>query len=100
MCAAGTATVERQSGEEQVDAALPFLSFAAGAMAAAEILKLGLPGDHFAPNRVILNMRPAPRPVHAPLSIRENCVCRRRSTAVHRQMIEGTRFLGLIHEPV
>lgn len=99
MCAAGTVTVERKSGQEQVDAALPFLSFAAGAMAAAEIFKLGLPGYPFAPNRVILNTRPAPRTVAAQLSFRENCLCRRRSTAVHRQMIEGTRFAELIHEP-
>ena len=100
MCATGSITVKRESGEEQVDAALPFLSFAAGAMAAAEILKLGLPGYPFAPNRVILNTRPAPRTVHAPLSMRENCVCRRRSEAVHRQMMEGTRFAKLTHDPV
>lgn len=32
---------------EQIDAALPFLSFAAGLMAAAEMLKLALPGYPF-----------------------------------------------------
>ena len=94
-CATGGVTVERENGKKQVDAALPFLSFAAGAMAAAEILKLGLPGYPFTPNRVTLNTYPAPRPVLAPLSIRENCLCRRRSTSVHRKMIEGTRFSSL-----
>ena len=42
--ACATGKVIRQTDGEQIDAALPFLSFAAGLMAAAEILKLGLPG--------------------------------------------------------
>ena len=100
MCATGGVTVERENGKKQVDAALPFLSFAAGAMAAAEILKLGLPGYPFTTNRVILNTRPALRPVPAALSIRENCLCRSRNTSVHRQMIEGTRFSNLMQNSV
>ena len=72
----------------------------AGAMAAAEILKLDLSGYPFTPNRVILNTRPAPRPVPAALSIRENCLCRSRSTSVHRQIIEGTRFSNLMQYSV
>ena len=100
VCATGVVTVERGNGKKQVDAALPFLSFAAGAMAAAEILKLGLPGYPFTTNRVILNTRPALRPVPAALSIRENCLCRSRSTSVHRQMIEGTRFSNLLQNSV
>ena len=100
MCATGGVTVERENGKKQVDAALPFLSFAAGAMAAAEILKLGLPGYPFTTNRVILNTRPALRPVPAALSIRENCLCRSRNTSVHRKMIEGTRFSNLMQNSV
>jgi hypothetical protein len=42
ICASGGAT--SPTGEEMVDASLPFLSFAAGLMAAAEILKASLPG--------------------------------------------------------
>ena len=88
ICAGGP--VMRADGQDQVDAALPFLSFAAGAMAAAEILKLGLDGYPFAPNRVVLNTRPDVRPVHAPLSFRPGCICQRRSRAVHRQMIAAS----------
>lgn len=89
ICAGGSVT--RADGQEQMDAALPFLSFAAGAMAAAEILKLGLPGYPFAPNRVVLNTRPGVRPVHASLSFRPGCICQRRSRAVHRQMIVASQ---------
>ena len=100
VCATGGVTVERENVKKQVDAALPFLSFAAGAMAAAEILKLGLPGYPFTPNRVVLNTCPVPRPISAPFSIRENCLCRCRSTSVHRQMIEGSRFSSLMQNSV
>ena len=95
-CATGGVTVQRENAKKQVDAALPFLSFAAGAMAAAEILKLGLPGYPFTPNRVVLNTCPAPRTVPAPLSWRKNCLCRYRSVSVHRQMIAGSRFSSLM----
>src|SRR6266508_1505036 len=53
--ACATGMVVDQDGEQHVDAALPFLSFAAGVMAAAEILKLTLPGFPFTSNRVVLN---------------------------------------------
>lgn len=92
-CAAGE--VARSTGEERMDAALPFLSFAAGAMAAAEILKLSLPGYPFAPNRVILNTQPSIGTVQASLVQREGCYCQQRSQSVHRRMIAGTRFAGL-----
>lgn len=82
--------------EERVDAALPFLSFAAGAMAAAEILKLGLPGYPFAPNRVVLNTQPVVRALRASLVQRQGCICQRRSAKVHRQMVGGSRFAGLL----
>lgn len=74
-------------GNETVDAALPFLSFAAGAMAAAEILKCGLPGYPFTANRVILNTSPCLRAVHAPMSPRLDCICGYRSKSVHRKML-------------
>ena len=75
-----------------MDAALPFLSFAAGAMAASEILKVNLPGYPFSANRVIFNTCPYPRFVSAPMRFRKQCVCSQRSSAVHRRMIEGTRY--------
>ena len=90
QCATGEVAVGPDS--ERIDAALPFLSFAAGAMAAAEILKLGLPGYPFAPNRVVLNTQPAIRTLRAALSLRPHCICQRRSTTVRRQMMHGSRF--------
>ncbi|HNP37744.1 MAG TPA: ThiF family adenylyltransferase [Woeseiaceae bacterium] len=84
--ACGTAPVAQENGGE-IDAALPFLSFAAGAMAAAEILKRSLEGYPFSPNRVVLNTRPQIRSVPASLSLRPACICQHRSVAVHRQML-------------
>src|SRR5205807_10596227 len=46
--ACATGTVVSPVDGKQVDAAQPFISFAAGLMAAAEILKLGLRGYPFA----------------------------------------------------
>ena len=85
LCATGAAPEPDTGG--QMDAALPFLSFAAGAMAAAEILKRSLEGYPFTTNRVVLNTRPTARAIPAPLSFREGCICRHRSAAVHRQML-------------
>lgn len=85
-CATGSAP--QADGGEKMDAALPFLSFTAGAMAAAEILKRGLPGYPFAANRVILNTSPRIRPVHAALSSRSGCICGLRSEVVYRQMLD------------
>lgn len=83
------------SARVQVDAALPFLSFAAGLMAAAEITKVGLPGYPFSINRVTLLSRPAPRLAAARIPRREDCLCRSRSSAVHRRMLEGSRLASL-----
>jgi hypothetical protein len=93
-CATGEVTVHGH--EKPVDAALPFLSFPAGAMAAGEILKLGLAGYPFSPNRVVLHMQLSIRVVKASLTLRQECICQRRSAAVHRKMNEGTRFAGLL----
>lgn len=84
-CATGS--VPQSNGRERMDAALPFLSFAAGAMAAAEVLKQGLAGYPFAPNRMILNTSPCIRTVPAILSMRPRCICSQRSAAVHRRML-------------
>lgn len=80
------------TADKRIDAALPFLSFAAGAMAASEILKLSLPGYPFASNRVVLNTRPSVRAVRASQAQRDGCICERRSAVVHRQMIDRTRY--------
>lgn len=93
-----TVVKEEEDGEDQVDAALPFLSFAAGAMAAAEILKLNLPNYPFTPNKVVLSMYDKPRIVKVSSPIRKNCLCQKRSMAVHRKMIENTLFSHLKHK--
>ena len=84
--------------EENIDAALPFLSFAAGAMAAAEILKLGLTGYPFSSNRVILNTGVSPQLVSARLVFREQCICTQRSNNLHRRMIKGSRYADLSNQ--
>ena len=99
LCATGSVPAGQKGHEEQVDAALPYLSFAAGAMAAAEVLKLYLPGYPFTENRVILNTRPFPRIVPASLRFRADCLCRRRSADVHRKMVVGSHFADLTLKP-
>lgn len=94
-CATITVSSDKKSGEEQVDAALPFLSFAAGAMAAAEILKLSLSGYPFTPNKVELSMWNFPRIAKASSPIRKNCTCQERSLDIHRKMIENTLFADI-----
>lgn len=81
--------------DQQVDASLPFLSFAAGLMAAAEILKLQVPGYPFSANRVSLFSRPTPRFVPARIPRREGCLCNDRRPDIHRRMLEGSRFASL-----
>lgn len=100
LCATDSIELNKKDGAEQVDAALPFLSFAAGAMAAAEILKLYLPDFPYNSNRVILNLNtcPFPRIVPASLSFRKDCLCQRRNEIVHRKMVAGSHFANLMPE--
>jgi molybdopterin/thiamine biosynthesis adenylyltransferase len=77
---------------EQIDASLPFLSFAAGLMAAAEILKLHVAGYVMRPNRAFLMTKPEVRLVRAGIHFRDGCICRARSRAVHLAMLKGSRF--------
>jgi hypothetical protein len=84
-CATGS--MPQADSGKQVDAALPFLSFAAGAMAAAEVLKRNIPGYPFAPNRVVLNTSPNVRAVPASLLLRSDCICQHRSPSVYRQVL-------------
>ena len=80
-----------------VDASLPFLSFAAGLMAAAEAIKVGLPGFPYSANRVLFYPR-SDEPIHqVPLQAREGCVCTDRSRAVHKAVVKHTRF-GILYD--
>jgi len=95
LCATGEAVLP--TGDETVDAALPFLSFAAGLMAAAEILKATIPGYPFSPNRTTLYTHPEvlPRFVSSRVARRTDCLCASRRSSLHRAMIEGTNYESL-----
>ncbi|MCV2864410.1 ThiF family adenylyltransferase [Defluviimonas sp. WL0075] len=92
-CATDAEAVSDKS--EQIDASLPFLSFAAGLMAAAEILKLHVPGYVMKPNRAVLMTKPDLRLVRAAVPFRDGCTCQTRSETVHAKMIGESRFAGL-----
>jgi len=88
-CATSKVEIVRR---EPIDASLPFLSFAAGVMAASELLKTNLPGYPFTYNRTFIYTRGGTRLSQNKLVSREDCICRTRSKIVHRQMIDGTRY--------
>ena len=90
-CAAISMDV-KQEKSVKVDAALPFLSFAAGIMAAAEIFKLQLPHYPLNANRVLIYTYIKPQTHTAPFTVRENCRCNLRSRDIHRKMIDATRY--------
>lgn len=81
-------------GNPPVDPSLPFLSFLAGLMTAAEIGKLGLDGYPFTRNRVYFAVNPTVRPMFSNIRILDDCLCRR-DTDKHHQAIEGSKFAGL-----
>lgn len=93
LCATGS-PVPANSAEEQNDVALPFLSYAAGLMTAAEIVKLTLTGKTASPNRVFFE--PNGRGLFSKsLDEKPRCPCQRRDPAIHRAAIEGSLFAGL-----
>lgn len=78
----------------QDDVALPFLSYAAGLMTAAEITKLALVGNAETPNRVFFE--PGRRGLFSVrLQKRQTCPCQQRNAAVHQKVISGSRFAQL-----
>lgn len=83
------------NGNERVDVSLPHLSFAAGLMAAAEILKLAVPGYAMVPNRAFLYTKPELRLTKAGVGLRPDCICGARSRKVHEKMIAGSRYARL-----
>ena len=94
-CATGTVVDAESSGE--VDAALPFLSFTAGLMTAAEILKLGMRDYPFTANRVFFSASPNAELGFMPVGMaaRQGCICSNRSPSIHRAMVERTRYAHL-----
>ncbi len=93
LCATGS-PAPANSAQEQDDVALPFLSYAAGLMTAAEIVKLTLTGKTASPNRVFFE--PNGRGLFSKsLDEKPRCPCQRRDPAVHRAAIEGSLFARL-----
>lgn len=93
LCATGSLPPD-SSAQQQDDVALPFLSYAAGLMTAAEITKLTLTGNPVSPNRVFFE--PTGRGLFGvPLNRRPACACQRRSPDIYRAAIEGSLFAGL-----
>lgn len=94
-CASGTVPGKNLDDVEQIDAALPFLSFAAGLMTAAELTKLPHANFPYSENRIYLQIKPDPNLNRACLSFRPGCTCHTRSRAVLRKMIAGSRHARL-----
>ncbi len=97
-CATGEVAEQVKGKEVKVDAALPFLSFAAGLMTAAELTKLQLPQYPYSPNRVCLQTRPEPSLIATAMSFREGCACHTRSTRVHHKMLRNSKYARLSNE--
>ena len=93
LCATGSPTPVRDSGEQD-DVALPFLSYAAGLMTAAEIAKLTLVGNSSTPNRVFYEPRNRGF-LGVPLNQTPACPCRLRDATIYQAAISGSRFAPL-----
>lgn len=94
--ACATGKVTRATNGKKVDAALPFLSFAAGLMAAAEILKLDLPGFPFAKACTQFAPRSDKKLVSMPLQAERDCLCQiGRDPLLHARMIASTKHANL-----
>ena len=96
LCATGSREPTNNNGEmEEDDVALPFLSYAAGLMTAAEVTKLALTGEVVTPNRVFFEPRARDLVRVVELNKRPGCVCQLRDSIVHEKVIRGSRFAPL-----
>jgi len=94
-CGGGVVEIPGDNGElKQMDATLPFLSFAAGLMAAVEVVKLGT-GIPARSNRVFFTPRADQIVYPLPQQRREKCLCMTRSSAAHRSMVSGSKYANL-----
>jgi len=93
QCATVETTAPRIAHDEnRTDAALPFLSFAAGLMTAAEVLKLTAPGYPFSAERVMLGLKCEPLLAGTPIPHRIGCLCEGRHKGVHKAAVAGSRY--------
>jgi hypothetical protein len=90
--ACATAPASEADGDgERVDAALPFLSFAAGLMTACETVKRLLPGFPFNPDRVFLYTKPMLSLTSVRIPHRPGCFCESRDRGIHRAMLTARK---------
>ncbi|QND61676.1 ThiF family adenylyltransferase [Mesorhizobium huakuii] len=96
-CATDGSTASQTTVEEKrTDAALPFLSFAAGLMTAAEVLKLNAPGYPFSAERVMLGLKGQPLLIGTPIPHRTGCLCEGRDKSVHIAAVAGSRYVVFV----
>ena len=96
QCATGSPTPGSSNNDED-DIALPFLSYAAGLMTAAEISKLALTGHTEAPNRVFYE--PGRRNLFGvTLAKKQDCPYHNHD-ATHEAAIQGSHFAALSTPP-
>ena len=96
QCATGSPTPGSRSDDED-DIALPFLSYAAGLMTAAEISKLALAGHTQSPSRVFYE--PGRRNLFGiALAKKQDCPYHNQD-ATHEAAIRGSRFASLSTPP-
>lgn len=94
QCSSG-AISEPPAREERVDAALPFLSFAAGLMTAAEMFKLSSADYSKSWQRTTVSFRPDVHIVRSSIAKRSECTCAQRRNDLHRRAIARSRFAHL-----
>ena len=75
--------------------ALPFLSYAAGLMTAAEIAKVALTGNVVGRNRVFFEPLNPVLVRAVTLNHKAGCVCGMRDAYVHKSVILGSKFASL-----
>lgn len=81
-----SASIDGAHGDGRVDASLPFLSFAAGLMAATEIAKSTLHGYPFGANRVCWSSKTGSF-IEAAITPRGGCLCAGRDQTIHSAMV-------------
>ena len=92
LCATGPAV---GAVVHEDDVALPFLSYAAGLMTAAEIAKLVINRKATTGNRVFFQPRDPNVFVAKDLPVKQWCMCQTRDNEQYRKSISGSRFAGL-----
>jgi hypothetical protein len=94
LCATGAPTLAGDSAGED-DVALPFLSYGAGLMTAAEIAKLALNRGAATSNRVLFEPRTPNLVQSVRLTRKHGCMCEGRDDSTHAKVIRGSRFAAL-----